>query len=265
MEAIQKAVNRRAAENIWQKAINCVSVYAWNDLKCFELRNWIESTRNYKTDHHLIIKDSKIKHTKHQQMNYQHSQEPHANSWQLCLTSCNKIRNRMDNKNSCCAWRSGSGRRRNLDGNNGNNSKQFYRGDQDSCSYHRDLGSTGRGDHNGLEREESGANLQHISEREPDDIDRDPSVHPSATTLFIERSKRAIQSKSRAQLSFCWQVLKLNWRHLYFLQMGWFAKRAWTRSMNRVHWRRVHHAPQYFLMIPLFLNQTWRIHLSVSP
>jgi len=45
-----------------------------------------------------------------------------------------------------------------------------------------------------ITREESGPNLQHISEREPDDRDRDPSVHPSATTLFIEKSKRAIQS-----------------------------------------------------------------------
>lgn len=48
--------------------------------------------------------------------------------------------------------------------------------------------------HESMKREESGPNLQHISEREPDDLDRDPSVHPSATTLFIEKSKRAIQS-----------------------------------------------------------------------
>lgn len=51
------------------------------------------------------------------------------------------------------------------------------------------------GGHESLTRDDSGPNLQHISEREPDDLDRDPSVHPSATTLFIEKSKRAIQSK----------------------------------------------------------------------
>ena len=38
-------------------------------------------------------------------------------------------------------------------------------------------------------------NLQHISEREPDDWDSDPSIHPSAGTIFMERSKKAIESK----------------------------------------------------------------------
>lgn len=31
--------------------------------------------------------------------------------------------------------------------------------------------------------------LQHISEREPEDLERDPSLHPTAGPLFIERSK----------------------------------------------------------------------------
>lgn len=36
-------------------------------------------------------------------------------------------------------------------------------------------------------------NLQHISEREPEDWDTDPSLHPKAKTMFLERSK--IESK----------------------------------------------------------------------
>lgn len=38
-------------------------------------------------------------------------------------------------------------------------------------------------------------NLQHISEREPEDWDSDPSLHPCAGTIFMERSKQAIESK----------------------------------------------------------------------
>nr|CAG4644013.1 EOG090X07IC [Lepidurus arcticus] len=41
-------------------------------------------------------------------------------------------------------------------------------------------------------REESAANLQHISEREPDDWQSDPSLHPTAGPIFMERSKAAI-------------------------------------------------------------------------
>lgn len=40
------------------------------------------------------------------------------------------------------------------------------------------------------EGELSTNNLQHISERETDDGDDDPSIHPSAGTMFLERSKQ---------------------------------------------------------------------------
>lgn len=94
----------------------------------------------------------------------------------------------MGNKNSCCAWR---GSRRSLsDGKSHHWSKHDKGMDMDEYPGH----DPGGGDT--MTREESGPNLQHISEREPDDIGKDPSVHPSATTLFIEKSKRAIQSKS---------------------------------------------------------------------
>lgn len=44
------------------------------------------------------------------------------------------------------------------------------------------------------EGEISVTNLQHISERETDDGDADPSQDPKARTIFIERSKTAIEN-----------------------------------------------------------------------
>ena len=43
--------------------------------------------------------------------------------------------------------------------------------------------------------ESSSNNLQHISEREPDDWQEDPSLHPTTETLFMEKSKQSIQSE----------------------------------------------------------------------
>lgn len=61
------------------------------------------------------------------------------------------------------------------------------------CSYTSPLSR--RKDVNGAvneftpEGEESVGNLQHISEREHDDWNTDPSVHPKVATIFLERSK----------------------------------------------------------------------------
>jgi len=57
--------------------------------------------------------------------------------------------------------------------------------------------SGGPGSTNGhqVRHEESIGNLQHISEREPDDWEEDPSLHPTTETLFMEKSKQSIQSK----------------------------------------------------------------------
>ncbi|XP_054283094.1 cyclin-Y [Macrosteles quadrilineatus] len=44
------------------------------------------------------------------------------------------------------------------------------------------------------EGEESVGNLQHISEREPEDCDADPSLHPMAGTIFLERSKATFEN-----------------------------------------------------------------------
>lgn len=46
-------------------------------------------------------------------------------------------------------------------------------------------------------------NLQHISEREPDDWEEDPSLHPTTETMFMEKSKQAIQNgmvRKRSQM-----------------------------------------------------------------
>lgn len=61
-------------------------------------------------------------------------------------------------------------------------------------------------EHNSTEHEVSVSNLPHISEREADGGDMDPSVHPSAQTLFMERSQQFVENgitrkKSQQQIS----------------------------------------------------------------
>lgn len=79
----------------------------------------------------------------------------------------------MGNKNSCCSYSSPQLGRKDLAG--------------DGC-----VGSL---EEHLPPRDISINNLQHISEREPDDWDSDPSLHPCAGTIFMERSKQAIESK----------------------------------------------------------------------
>ncbi|XP_046676539.1 cyclin-Y [Homalodisca vitripennis] len=66
----------------------------------------------------------------------------------------------MGNKNSCCAYSSPPTGRKNND-------------------FEEPV----------PEGEESIGNLQHISEREPEDCDTDPSLHPKAGTIFLDRYK----------------------------------------------------------------------------
>ena len=79
----------------------------------------------------------------------------------------------MGNKHSCCAYSSPQLGRKEL------------QGDGNTRSFEEHL----------AEGEISINNLQHISEREPEDWDSDPSLHPCAGTIFMERSKQAIESK----------------------------------------------------------------------
>lgn len=55
-----------------------------------------------------------------------------------------------------------------------------------------------------VHQDESISNLQHISEREPEDIETDPSTHPTAGPLFMQRSKsdvRNCKDKRRSQIN----------------------------------------------------------------
>lgn len=60
----------------------------------------------------------------------------------------------------------------------------------------------------------SHANLPHISEREPDDLDANPSIHGKAGTIFMERSK-ASESK------LCMDV-----------EAGYLMVQLWLRKMK---------------------------------
>ncbi|XP_015909465.1 cyclin-Y-like protein 1 [Parasteatoda tepidariorum] len=70
----------------------------------------------------------------------------------------------MGNKVSCCSCQSPTFARKVDEGHLDDYSRNFY-------------------------PDESISNLQHISEREPEDFDADPSTHPTAGPLFMQRSK----------------------------------------------------------------------------
>ena len=80
-------------------------------------------------------------------------------------------------------------------------------GEYNGVSSHPGHGvSGGSGQFGQQSHEESCGNLQHISEREPDDWETDPSLHPTTETLFMEKSKQSIQSK---QISIIFLNLEL--------------------------------------------------------
>ena len=118
----------------------------------------------------------------------------------------------MGNSNSCCVYANGSTPRHCRDtdkkGKTGRLNGHFKR----SASSGSGLAGSGNG-HGALDEingavsthpgpglsapqhEESCGNLQHISEREPDDWETDPSLHPTTGTLFMEKSKQSIHSE----------------------------------------------------------------------
>ena len=118
----------------------------------------------------------------------------------------------MGNVKSCCVFANGSTPRHYRDSDKKSGSKKPNGHFRRSASSGSGLAGSGNG-HGGLEdvngvvsthpgsnlsapqHEESCGNLQHISEREPDDWETDPSLHPTTGTLFMEKSKQSIQSK----------------------------------------------------------------------
>ncbi|XP_045625984.1 cyclin-Y-like protein 1 [Procambarus clarkii] len=81
----------------------------------------------------------------------------------------------MGNKHSCCVYPGGRGSGRSA-------SSQKGAGGGSGDANHEDVS------------EEHMYNLQHISEREPDDLDQDPSLHPSAGPLFLSKSRQLIEN-----------------------------------------------------------------------
>jgi hypothetical protein len=88
----------------------------------------------------------------------------------------------MGNTNSCCSFSSPSPPARN---------KQKSKDPPAVFEDHH----TNHHQHRRPEHEISSNNIQHISEREGDEKDdEDPSCHPSAATLFLERSKQSFDN-----------------------------------------------------------------------
>ena len=123
----------------------------------------------------------------------------------------------MGNANSCCLYAShrGGGSRRDdqndgkrarkrgtgncLNGGHGGGSgggpeAHLYPGDENGGgggeSIHASL-SVPASDGGPKSKEDSSCNLQHISEREPDDWEEDPSLHPTTETMFMAKSSQS--------------------------------------------------------------------------
>ncbi|KAG0715993.1 Cyclin-Y [Chionoecetes opilio] len=91
----------------------------------------------------------------------------------------------MGSKHSCCVYPGGRGSGR-------------------SASSQKGGGGGGGGDANPEDpSEEHMCNLQHISEREPDDLDQDPSLHPSAGPLFLSKSRQLDDGRTLKKSSSC--------------------------------------------------------------
>uniref|UniRef100_A0A0K2SZM7 Uncharacterized protein n=1 Tax=Lepeophtheirus salmonis TaxID=72036 RepID=A0A0K2SZM7_LEPSM len=109
----------------------------------------------------------------------------------------------MGNNQSCCSYSlsrsSGSENERRKKNEKGGRKESSSNGTlnfptkSDSTP---NLGNNGSMVPSTKKREESCGNLQHISEREPDDWEEDPSLHPTTETIFMEKTKRILQPKN---------------------------------------------------------------------
>lgn len=127
----------------------------------------------------------------------------------------------MGNSQSCCVY--SSSHRRNRGSRSSHDGHHHHRGkrgaSQEASHANATSAAAGAGagagavTHNGgghldagggggidKRRDESIGNLQHISEREPDDWEEDPSLHPTTETMFMEKSKTSSYSRKRSQM-----------------------------------------------------------------
>lgn len=109
----------------------------------------------------------------------------------------------MGNKHSCCVYSSPRHNRGSKTRNGGRNGNvRDYNEDQ-----YEPRDATNK-------RDESVGNLQHISEREPDDWEEDPSLHPTTETMFMGKSRQSIQSKFEIQ-----QILRHDILMIYIIKV----------------------------------------------
>ena len=106
----------------------------------------------------------------------------------------------MGNIKSCCAYGNGSTPRQYREDKSGTANGQFRRSESGlpanaGLDNYNGVSANPKPNLKGPRHGESCGNLQHISEREPDDWETDPSLHPTTGTIFMEKSKQCIQSK----------------------------------------------------------------------
>lgn len=110
----------------------------------------------------------------------------------------------MGAKHSCCAYSSPRTERGKKDKSGRIKDPRDLGGESERYEPRHVNG--GAGELGGGRVSESCGNLQHISEREPDDWEVDPSLHPTTETMFMEKSKQSIRNgmvrkKSQMQLA----------------------------------------------------------------
>ncbi len=117
----------------------------------------------------------------------------------------------MGNIKSCCAYGNGSTPRQYREDKSGPANGQFRRSESGlppnaGLDNFNGVSANPKPNLKGPRHGESCGNLQHISEREPDDWATDPSLHPTTGTIFMEKSKQCIQSK--IHMVTCVQLFK---------------------------------------------------------
>ena len=117
----------------------------------------------------------------------------------------------MGNIKSCCAYGNGSTPRQYREDKSAPKNGQFRKNESglppnsglESLNNGVSANPRPNGSLKGPKHGVSCGNLQHISEREPDDWETDPSLHPTTGTIFMEKSRQCIESKI---YSYCFSI-----------------------------------------------------------